>query len=462
MPKVSPGDWVRRATSNPLIRGGLMIGFGIALGNVIGFVRVALTAYLLGTHSLADALAVAVGPIDTINGALINTMIFALVPMLTLRQGHRRVALLRRAGKLFGILFVSLSTLIFLFSPLLIRALGPGLAPEYVPVAVNILRITSISTLAAGTAALYSALLFTERRFGPTAFYQASLNLFTIIGALLFWRMLNIYAFAIGYAIGSGVQLAVVYTAARRSWRDLLAQEKLEPEYEESTRELLWKPACFLAYASLLALNLLVTRSFATQAGSGMAAAFDYCIRLVSVVIAYLVSPLSNSLLPEIARLRSEQKGPEAVRLTERTIALAGAAAVISLILGVLVREPAIALLFQRGNFTAESTRMVSGVFIGFAPSMIGMSLLELMSRSLFAMDRPKVPLIVSFIPVLVNLAVCALLHAFWPARAVQPEFIALGASAGLLLGFVVLLILTHRLRKGFHAVEPVQLVPST
>ena len=35
------------------------------------------------------------------------------------------------------------------------------------------------------TAAIYSAWLYTKRRFGPTAFYQAFLNVFTIAGALL-------------------------------------------------------------------------------------------------------------------------------------------------------------------------------------------------------------------------------------------------------------------------------------
>src|ERR1041385_9069497 len=57
-----------------LLKGGLTIGAGIITGNVLGFVRVALTAYLLGTHSLADSLAVAIGPVDTLNAMLINSM----------------------------------------------------------------------------------------------------------------------------------------------------------------------------------------------------------------------------------------------------------------------------------------------------------------------------------------------------------------------------------------------------
>ena len=70
------------------MRGGLALSVGLIAGNLLGFFRVALTAYLLGTHSAADALAVAIGPIDTLNSVLINTMIFAFVPMLTEHEGN--------------------------------------------------------------------------------------------------------------------------------------------------------------------------------------------------------------------------------------------------------------------------------------------------------------------------------------------------------------------------------------
>ena len=87
------------------MRGGLTIGAGIIAGNIIGFVRVALTAYLLGTHSQADSLAVAVGPLDALNSVLINTMVFAFVPMLTARQGADRTALFLKLNQWFAWLF---------------------------------------------------------------------------------------------------------------------------------------------------------------------------------------------------------------------------------------------------------------------------------------------------------------------------------------------------------------------
>ena len=435
---------VGRASVNPLVRGGVTIGAGIVLGNIIGFARVAITAYLLGTYAHADALAVAIGPIDTLNTVLINTMVFAFVPMLMLRDGPDRTALFRRASGLFTWLFASLAAAIIIFAAPLIRALGPGLAVDQFPIAVNILRITALTTLAAGSTAIQSAILFTERRFGPTAFYQACLNTFTIAGALSLWRVAGIYGFAVGYAVGSGVQFALVWWSARE-YRNLPAT----PHFATPWRELIAKPGSFLIYAGLIALNLIVTRAHATQAGPGMAAAFDYCIRCVNVVVAYLVSPVSNSLLPEIARLRAQHRLSDARRLIDRTTAMIAVAAVGACLAGELLRRPIFSLLFQRGNFTADSTALVSAVFLGFGPSLIGWSLLELTSRSLFALNRPWLPLGAAAIPVLFNIGVIY----FRPTR--DPEAIAMGASLGLLLAFLALFAAAHLQRRRAELQQP-------
>ena len=431
------------------MRGGLIVGSGIVLGNVIGFVRVAVTAYLLGTRTHADVLAVALGPLDAFNNALIITMIFAFVPMLTLREGADRVAFFLAARRLFFRIFAGITAATALFAPEVIGLIGPGLPPEGAHQAADLLRIISLSTLAGGTAAIYSAWLYTKRRFGPTAFYQALLNIFTIAGALALWRTIGIYGFAIGYATGACAQLLLVYFASRDDLREAQADAvTTTPAPSPSWRELVGKPGIFLAYAGLLAANMIVTRAYATQAGTGMAAAFDYCIRCVNVVIAYLVSPASNSLLPEIARLHAAGEDRSAVRLVDRTAGFALAAAVASCAVGIAIRTPIIAILFERGSFTAQSTQMVSAVFLGLSPCLIGYSLLELTARSLFALDRPMLPLMAAVAPVTINVVVSSLLLHFAPARFMQPEYLGMGASAGLMAGFLLLLAAAHRQRR--------------
>lgn len=411
-----------------IVRGGLALSAGLVAGNLLGFARVALTAYLLGTRSAADALAVAIGPIDTLNSVLINTMIFAFVPMLTERDGAERAALFRRLNRVFVRVFGVLVAGMVLAAPLLIRVLAPGLDPAYVDTAVTLLRIAAISSLPAGVAALYVAFLYTHRRFTATAFYQASLNMLTIAGALALWHVTGVYGFAIGYSAGASMQLAIVRFASRSSLKDHTA-----PEPGIHWRTLLAKPASFLVYAGVLGLNVIITRAYATHTGPGMAAAFDYSMRCLNVPLAYLINPVSNSLLPEIARLRSRDLLRQAFHLIDKTIGLVALAGALGCAVGIALREPLIALLFQRGNFTSQSTHLVAAVFLGFAPSLIGWSLLELLSRALFALDRPALPLSAVGIPAVFNLGFVLFV------RRPEPQWIGVGASLGFLIAFLLL-----------------------
>jgi putative peptidoglycan lipid II flippase len=433
--KLSPSslsDTLANLRQSRLVQGGLVVGACILLGNVTGFFRVAVTAYLLGTHARADALAVAMGPIDTLNSVIVNTMLFAFVPMLLLRHDGDRAALFARAARVFAYVFAGVSLATALFAPQLIAVLGPGLAAAERAQAVVLLRWLAPSTP--------SALLYSERRFAIPGMYQTCLNAGTIAGALLLRKTIGVNGFAIGYTAGSAMQLLLTWSFSRSLRRETRSNRQVR------IAEVLLKPGMFLLYAGLIAGNLLVTRIFATHAGPGMAAAFDYCMRCVSVVLAYLVYPVASTLVPEIARLRGTNETSKAYSLIDSAVLLMAVAAVLSCGGGILMRTPVIALLFERGNFTPESTRLVADVFLGIAPSLIGWTLLDLIARCFFAMNRPRLPVIAAFIPISVNLAVTSFLRA--EGKLSNPFTLGLGASIGLFTGFAVLFAMIHLRRQ--------------
>ncbi len=420
------------------MRGGLVVGAGILIGNVTGFFRVGVTAYLLGTHARADALAVALGPIDNLNQAIVNTMLVSFVPMLLLRPESERGLVFARAARVFAWILAAISLLTALLASNIVSILGPGLAAAQHTEAVALLRVTAPATLLAGSSALFGALLYTERRFFVPALYQACLNGCTIVAALALWKWIGAQGFGIGYVAGAALQLVVAWAASR----DILARHRIARERHAPAlhlREILGTPGMFLAYAGLLAANIMVTRAFATHAGPGMAAAFDYCLRCVSVVVAYLVYPVANSLLPEIAKLRGEGRMREAYRLLDNSIGVMAVAAVAATALGVALRTPVISILFERGSFTAESTQLVSGVFLGFAPGIIGWALLDLIARCLFALDRPRLPMFAALIPLGANLIAMQTM-----GRVKDPSLICLGTSIGVMAAFAVLFLAVH------------------
>jgi putative peptidoglycan lipid II flippase len=422
------------------VQGGLVVGAGILFGNITGFFRVAVAAYLVGTHARADALAVATGPLDTLNSVIVNTMLFAFAPMLIAYQGADRAALFARAARVFALIFAGASAATILFAPEIISLLGPGLTGASREQAVMLLRLIAPATFFAGSAAVYSALLYTERRFLVPGLYQACLNGATIASALLLWKAAGINGFAIGYTIGAALQLLLTWGATRDLRR--VAQSKLYFPLPE----LLVKPGMFLFYAGLIAANIMVTRAFATHAGSGMAAAFEYCMRCASVVVAYLVYPVASTLVPELARLRATNNAQQAWRLIDRSVGIMALGSAAACAIGIWVRTPVITLLFQRGNFTPQSTLLVSAVFLGFAPSLVGWALMDLIARCFFAVDRYKLPLAAACVPVTVNLAVMTFLRA--EGRLGDPTMLGAGASAGLAAGFALLFAMIHIQRR--------------
>jgi putative peptidoglycan lipid II flippase len=116
--------------------------------------------------------------------------------------------------------------------------------------------------------------------------------------------------------------------------------------------------------------------------------------------------------------------------------------AVCGCVFALVFRQQAIALLFQHGSFTADSTRLVASAFLALGPSLIGWSLIEILARSLFALDRPWPPVIAALIPVIINVAITLRVGPF------HPEYLGLGASVGLISGFAVLFAVAHTGRK--------------
>lgn len=406
------------------------MGAGILIGNVTGFLRVAVTAYLLGTHAKADALAVAIGPVDMLNSAIINTMLVAFVPLLMAHRAENRAAVFARALRIFVPILASFSVLLVALAPKAVSLLGPGLAPAEHQQAVSLLRVFAPAMFFAGTSATFAALLYTERRFLIPALYQACVNGGMIMGAVVLWRFIGVNGFAIGYGAGAVAQLVLTWIATR----DL---RQGQTGTSLAARAILTRPAMYLLFATLLSANILVTRAFATHAGPGMAAALDYCLRCISVVVAYLVYPVANSLLPEIGRLRNANDSARAYHLIDRSVGWMAAASIAACVMALLLRKPLIVLLFEHGRFTAESTAMVSAVFLGFVPGIAGWALLDLICRCSFALDRPGLSVLCAFIPVLVNLLVTLLIP-------VTANTLALGASAGMIAGFAVLFGLTR------------------
>ncbi len=410
-----------------VVKGGLVVGAGMMAGQALGFVRHAAIAYSLGTVHRADALAVAFVPVDFLWAVLSTAVVFGFGPMLAahkhLPAGPSFTDLARGVARITVLATIAL----ILVADPLAHLLAPGLADSTREAAAGLLRITLLAVPALAGSALFTALLYSERRFTLPALHQSVVNLATILTALIDPRH-GAASFASGYVLGAWLQLVALYLVSRPLLRAQTAGQKpvkLGPLFEQ--------PALVLAYAILLGLNAVVTRALASTFGEGATVGFDYSLRLLGVPLALLVTPLASSLLSEIARFRRSEGHPAPLKAIRKAALLTGCAAAAVVVVVELAAPRLVSLLFQRGRFDAESTLTVSAILTGFFPALVAWSVMDILARSLFSLGKGRAPLAAAGLGLVINACVSA------AAPIPSIHWIGAGAIAGFAAGALVL-----------------------
>ncbi len=70
----------------------------------------------------------------------------------------------------------------------------------------------------------------------------------------------------------------------------------------------------------------------------------------------------------------------------------------------ILLRQPLVQTLYQRGSFTERSTQMVSWALLWYAAGLVGHSLVEVLSRAFYALHDTRTPVTVGVIAMSINI----------------------------------------------------------
>jgi putative peptidoglycan lipid II flippase len=77
-----------------------------------------------------------------------------------------------------------------------------------------------------------------------------------------------------------------------------------------------------------------------------------------------------------------------------------------------LLRQPIVSLLYQRGQFDAAMTELVAWALLWFAAGLIGHSILEVLTRAFYAQHDTRTPVIVGASAMALNIALSLALAA--------------------------------------------------
>jgi putative peptidoglycan lipid II flippase len=388
--------------------GAVMVAF--ALSQVAGLVRQILVSRAFGTGSANDAFNTAnIFPNLLFNLLAGGALASAFVPTFTaflVKEDHPSAWKL--ASAIVNLVVLALSTLSFissLFAPQIARLLMPAHPPAQQLLTAQLLRILLITSTVFGASGLLSGILNAHQRFWLPSLASAIYWVGIIIGLLFFVPSLGIYGLAWGAVLGACLHLCIqlpdLFRLPKRHYTLTLGIQN------PSVREVVVLMGPRLISVATLQVNAVVTAIIANRLPTGSLSAINFAFPIMTMPLVIIGSGIGIATLPTFSA--QVARGEMSALRNSLTAALRGVLLLaLPATLGlILLRQPLITFLFQRGHFTSLSTEMTAWALLWYTVGLVFHSVLEILVRAFFALHDTKTPALVSAGAMGLNIVFC-------------------------------------------------------
>jgi len=215
------------------------------------------------------------------------------------------------------------------------------------------------------------------------------------------------------FALAFGVLAAGVAQAAFQLptlWRDGFRYRWVSPWKNETVRLVLTRMIPGTIGVAAFQLNVTLVLAIAFWISPQIVASFNYAVRLMELPQGMFGISLATYLLPTLSGLAAEKKYPEFRATLRHGVGTLIFFNLIAAILLVVLAEPIVRLLFERGQFTAASTDRASLALVCLAPGLVAFSTVNILARAFYALGDTKTPMQVSLVSLALNLVLAGAL----------------------------------------------------
>lgn len=399
-----------------LLRSIATVGGFTLLSRVTGFVRDILIAGFLGAGLVSDAFFVAF-KFPNLFRRLFAEGAFAaaFVPLFaaTLEKEGREEAkrFAERTFALLGLVLALLTAVMMIIMPWAMIVFAPGFGdiPGKRELAAELARITFPYLLFISLCSLLSGILNGLGKFAAAAATPVILNLTLMVALLGLTAFVETpgHALAWGVAAAGLLQFAWLMVSARRTgMMPRLRRPRLSPRIRLLLRRIV--PVAF--GAGIYQVNLLVDTMLASLVSQGAVSFLYYADRVNQLPLGVIGVAVATALLPLLSRQIAAQDDQGAADSQNRAIEFALLLTLPAMAGLILLAEPIITVLFQRGAFSAADAEATAGALAAFAVGLPAYVLIKVLSPGFFAREDTRTPVRVAALALVVNIVLNVIL----------------------------------------------------
>ncbi|HEY1096862.1 MAG TPA: murein biosynthesis integral membrane protein MurJ [Alphaproteobacteria bacterium] len=398
------------------LRATFTIGAMTIISRLLGFVRDVLSANIMGAGLVADAFFVALKLPNffrrmTAEGAF--SVSFVPLFTRTLQEDGKDAAreFASQAMMWMSAILIPVSILAIIFMPHVIFLIAPGFDtdPERYALGVTLSRITFGYLFLMSLVALLGGILNTMDRFAPFAAAPIVFNAVMIVMLVFATPILP----TAGHALAIGVLLAgilqFIWMAVhlyKLGFHIKLQRLQLTPKIKRLFK--LMGPG--IIGASAVQINLLVDIILASMLPIGAVSYLYYADRLNQLPLGLIGTAVGTALLPKLASKFTSNDHQGAAFLFNRALELTLLLTIPAATALAVMPHEIIAVLFERGAFTAHDTANTARALFAYALGLPAYVAIKIFATSLYAKEDTATPVKITVICVAFNTVLALLL----------------------------------------------------
>jgi putative peptidoglycan lipid II flippase len=391
------------------------VGIFTLLSRILGFFRDIVIANYFGTRAAADAFFMAFRIPNllrrlTAEGALSA----AFVPLFTKTLIKDRAEAFRLANNVLShlTLFITLIMILgIVFAEPLLRLIAIGFTddPQKFQLTVSLTRLVFPYLLFVSLAAILMGILNSLHHFAAPAASPILLNISFILCTIFLrdYFDLPVYALAAGVLIGGVCQLALQIPFAIK--KGFTFSFVFDPRSKLLKKVLLLMLPATVGTA-VAEINMFVDTMLASLLKEGSVSFLYYANRLVQFPLGVFAIAISTALLPTLSYHAGKNDMPELIGTLSRSLRGAMFLIIPSTAGLIILREPIIELLFERGAFDHAATLNTAYALAFYSMGLLAFSGVKLFVSAFYALGDTKTPVKVAVTAMLINIVLNLLL----------------------------------------------------
>ena len=439
-----------------LARSAGVFGLATIASRILGLVRDQVLAFYFGAGDANDAFRVASRIPNLVRDLFAEgAMSAAFVPTFTRQLTlHGREQSWRLASSVINALLIVTGVIVVLgivFAAPLVRLFASEFAdvPGKLELTIYLTRIVFPFLTLVAVAAVLMGMLNSLGHFFIPALSPAMFNVAVIVISLALIPFSDsigiqpITIVAIATLVGGLGQLIIQWPPLRKEGFRYRPVLDLKDEGLHKVLLLMGPGTIGMAATQI---NVFVNTVLATGEGTGAVSWLDFAFRLMYLPIGLFGVSIATAATPAISRMVAEQDFPRIRSTLANALGLMlflNLPATIGLI---VLAHPIVAMIFERGNFTAADTAATAAALQLYAIGLIGYSIVRIISPTFYAVGRSRIPVMVSAGSVVVNIVLNIML-----VRTLGYRGLALGTSITAIVNASVQMFL---LRREIHGIE--------